>query len=41
MAAGPPAHVLTPANLASAYGIAARYQAIDGVPVVLPLDVLP
>jgi iron complex transport system ATP-binding protein len=41
LAAGPPADVLTPANLAAAYGITARYQAIDGVPVVVPLDVLP
>jgi iron complex transport system ATP-binding protein len=41
LAAGAPPEVLTPANLAAAYGITARYQAIDGVPVVLPIDVLP
>jgi iron complex transport system ATP-binding protein len=41
LAAGPPAHVLSPENLAAAYGITARYQAVDGVPVVLPIDVLP
>jgi iron complex transport system ATP-binding protein len=41
LAAGPPPAVLTPRHLAAAYGIAARYQAIDGVPVVVPLDVLP
>jgi iron complex transport system ATP-binding protein len=41
LAAGPPKYVLSPEHLAAAYGIKARYQAIDGVPVVLPLDVLP
>jgi iron complex transport system ATP-binding protein len=41
LAAGPPEDVLTPEHLAAAYGIAARYRSIDGVPVVLPLDVLP
>jgi iron complex transport system ATP-binding protein len=41
LAAGAPADVLTPNNLAAAYGITARYQAIEGVPVVLPIDVLP
>lgn len=41
LAAGPPRHVLSPGHLAAAYGIKARYQTLDGVPVVLPLDVLP
>jgi iron complex transport system ATP-binding protein len=41
LAAGPPQDVLTPQHLATAYGIAARYHAIEGVPVVLPIDVLP
>jgi iron complex transport system ATP-binding protein len=41
LAAGTPADVLRPEHLAVAYGITARFQAIDGVPVVLPLDVLP
>jgi iron complex transport system ATP-binding protein len=41
LAAGAPKDVLAPEHLAAAYGIRARYQAIDGVPVVLPLDVLP
>jgi iron complex transport system ATP-binding protein len=41
LASGPPADVLTPPNLAAAYGITAHYQAIEGVPVVLPIDVLP
>jgi iron complex transport system ATP-binding protein len=41
IAAGPPQAVLTPEHLAAAYGIRARFQALDGVPVVLPLDVLP
>jgi iron complex transport system ATP-binding protein len=41
LAAGVPEDVLTPGHLAAAYGIAARYRSIDGVPVVLPLDVLP
>jgi iron complex transport system ATP-binding protein len=41
LAAGTPENVLTPAHLAAAYGITARYQAIEGVPVVLPIDVLP
>ncbi len=40
-AAGPPQEVLAPAHLAAAYGITARYHVLDGVPVVLPLDVLP
>jgi iron complex transport system ATP-binding protein len=40
-AAGPPQEVLTAAHLAAAYGITARYHVLDGVPVVLPLDVLP
>jgi len=41
IAAGPPKDVLTPEHLAAAYGIRARYQSLDGVPVVLPIDVLP
>ena len=41
LAAGTPQVVLTPEHLAAAYGITARYRAIDGVPVVLPIDVLP
>jgi iron complex transport system ATP-binding protein len=41
LAAGTPQDVLTPEHLAAAYGISARYQTIEGVPVVLPLDVLP
>ncbi len=41
IAAGAPSDVLTPEHLATAYGITARYHTIDGVPVVLPLDVLP
>jgi iron complex transport system ATP-binding protein len=41
LAAGTPQDVLTPEHLASAYGITARYRSIDGVPVVLPIDVLP
>ena len=41
IAAGAPGVVLSPEHLAAAYGITSRYQAIDGVPVVLALDVLP
>jgi iron complex transport system ATP-binding protein len=41
LAAGAPREVLTPGHLAAAYGITARYELLDGVPVVLPLDVLP
>jgi iron complex transport system ATP-binding protein len=41
IAAGPPEQVLTPEHLAAAYGITARYRSLDGVPVVLPIDVLP
>jgi iron complex transport system ATP-binding protein len=41
IAAGAPTDVLTPEHLAAAYGITARYHVLDGVPVVLPLDVLP
>ncbi len=40
LAAGSPQEVLSPQHLAAAYGITTRYQAIDGVPVVLPMDVL-
>jgi iron complex transport system ATP-binding protein len=41
LAAGKPADVLTPQHLAAAYGIRAHLRAVDGVPVVLPIDVLP
>jgi iron complex transport system ATP-binding protein len=40
LAAGTPDYVLSPEHLAAAYGIAARLHSIDGVPVVLPIDVL-
>jgi iron complex transport system ATP-binding protein len=40
-AAGTPQEVLTEAHLAAVYGIAAHLRTIDGVPVVLPLHVLP
>jgi iron complex transport system ATP-binding protein len=41
LAAGTPQGVLTPEHLATAYGITAQYRSIEGVPIVLPLDVLP
>ena len=41
VAAGSPEDVLTGEHLAAAYGIKARYVQVDGVPVVLPLEVLP
>jgi iron complex transport system ATP-binding protein len=41
LASGTPKDVLSPEHLAAAYGIKARFQAFDGVPVVLPIDVLP
>ena len=41
VAAGSPQDVLTPEHLAAAYGIKARYVQVEGVPVVLPLEVLP
>jgi iron complex transport system ATP-binding protein len=41
VAAGSPEDVLTPEHLAAAYGIKARYVQAEGVPVVLPLEVLP
>jgi iron complex transport system ATP-binding protein len=41
VASGEPQDVLTPKHLAAAYGIAARYHILDGVPVVLPVGVLP
>jgi iron complex transport system ATP-binding protein len=41
LAAGAPQDVLSPEHLAAAYGIEARYRSFDGVPVVLPIDVLP
>ena len=41
LAAGKPQDVLLPQHLAAAYGIRAQVHAIDGVPVVLPIDVLP
>ena len=41
VAAGPPRDVLTAQHLAAAYGITAHYRVLDGVPVVLPVGVLP
>jgi iron complex transport system ATP-binding protein len=41
VAAGTAQEVLSAEHLAAVYGIRARYHSIDGVPVVLPLDVLP
>jgi iron complex transport system ATP-binding protein len=41
LASGAPAVVLTPKHLATAYRIKARYHTIDGMAVVLPLDLLP
>jgi iron complex transport system ATP-binding protein len=41
IAAGPPRDVLTVERLAAVYGIRARYETLDGVPVVVPLDLLP
>jgi iron complex transport system ATP-binding protein len=41
LAAGRPQDVLSPQHLAAAYGISAHVHAIDGVPVVLPVGVLP
>jgi iron complex transport system ATP-binding protein len=41
LASGTPQDVLRPEHLAAAYGISARYATLDGVPVVLPLDLLP
>jgi iron complex transport system ATP-binding protein len=41
VAAGRPQEVLSAEHLAAVYGITARYHTLDGVPVVLPLDVLP
>jgi len=41
VAAGRPQEVLSAEHLAAVYGITARYHTFDGVPVVLPLDVLP
>ena len=41
VAAGAPEDVLTPEHLAAVYGIEARYALVEGVPVVLPLEVLP
>jgi iron complex transport system ATP-binding protein len=38
---GAPADVLTAQHLAAVYGIDAQYRMVDGVPVVLPLAVLP
>jgi iron complex transport system ATP-binding protein len=40
IAAGAPSAVLAPEHLAAAYGIRAQYRTIDGVPTVLPLDLL-
>jgi iron complex transport system ATP-binding protein len=41
VADGRPMQVLTPARLAAVYGIRARCDVIDGVPIVLPVEVLP
>ena len=41
VAAGAPEDVLRIEHLAAVYGIKARSVVVDGVPVVLPLDVLP
>jgi iron complex transport system ATP-binding protein len=41
VADGRPMQVLTPARLAAVYGIRARCDVVDGVPIVLPLEVLP
>ena len=41
VAAGSPEDVLKAEHLAAAYGIKARYVQVEGVPVVLPLEVLP
>lgn len=41
VASGAPPEVLTIEHLAAVYGIRARYATLDGVPVVLPLDLLP
>jgi iron complex transport system ATP-binding protein len=41
VAAGAPEDVLRIEHLASVYGIRARYAVVDGVPIVLALDVLP
>jgi iron complex transport system ATP-binding protein len=41
LAAGTPQDVLTAEHLAAAYGIRARYQTVEGVPIVVPFDVLP
>jgi iron complex transport system ATP-binding protein len=41
LASGDPQDVLTREHLAAAYGIRAHVHSIDGVPVVLPVDVLP
>jgi iron complex transport system ATP-binding protein len=41
LATGRPQEVLIPQHLATAYGIAAHVHDIDGVPVVVPIDVLP
>jgi iron complex transport system ATP-binding protein len=41
VAAGTPEDVLRSEHLAAVYGIKALYALVEGVPVVLPLDVLP
>jgi iron complex transport system ATP-binding protein len=41
VAAGMPEDVLRIEHLAAVYGIRARYAMVEGVPVVLALDVLP
>jgi iron complex transport system ATP-binding protein len=40
-AVGAPRDVLTAPNLAAVYNIKGRYVVLDGIPIVLPLDVLP
>jgi iron complex transport system ATP-binding protein len=35
-----PTQLLTPARLAAVYGIRARSEVVDSVPIVLPLEVL-
>ena len=41
MATGTPQDVLTAQHLAAVYRIDARYATLDGVPIVLPVGLLP
>ena len=41
VAAGTPQDVLTAQHLAAVYRIEARYATLDGVPIVLPVGLLP